>query len=138
MNIRAVRFVNFNFVQANSWSVLQSASSIISREHFPVVSSVRLLFKWVGKNLSCCDLKAQAAWAQSFALWQQVTIEFTCHDHSIIACLHHIYHMWFFAHIPFVVLCAHPIRRESHIQRNASGDGLCKLNFSAIITDVGN
>jgi len=30
--------------------------------------------------------KARAACAQSFALWEQATIEFTYHDHSIIAC----------------------------------------------------
>jgi len=30
-------------------------------------------------------------YAQSCALWQQATIEFTCHDHSIIACLRRIY-----------------------------------------------
>jgi len=41
--------------------------------------------------------------AQSFALWQQATIEITCHDPSIIACLRHIYMVLFFAHIPFVV-----------------------------------
>ena len=34
----------------------------------------------------CCDGKSRAAYAQSFALCQQATIEFTCHDHSIIAC----------------------------------------------------
>ena len=38
----------------------------------------------------CCDRKFWAACAQSFALWQQATIKFTCHDHSIIACSHHI------------------------------------------------
>ena len=47
--------------------------------------------------------KAQAACAQSFTLSQQATIEFTCHDHSVIACSHHIYILLFFAHIPFVV-----------------------------------
>jgi len=30
----------------------------------------------------CCDRKSRAACAQSFALWQQATTEFTCHDHS--------------------------------------------------------
>jgi len=30
----------------------------------------------------CCDRKSRAAYAQSFALWQQASIEFTCHDHS--------------------------------------------------------
>ena len=38
-----------------------------------------------------CDWKSRAACAQSFASWQQVTIEFTCHDHSVIACSRHIY-----------------------------------------------
>jgi len=48
--------------------------------------------------------KARVSYAQSFALWLQATIEFTCHDHSIIACLCHIYiYLLFFAHVPFVV-----------------------------------
>jgi len=47
--------------------------------------------------------KSRAACAQSFALWQQATIEITRHDHSIIACSRHIYVVLFFAHIPFVV-----------------------------------
>jgi len=42
-------------------------------------------------DVSCCDRKSRAAYALSFALWQQATIEFTCHDHSIIACSRHIY-----------------------------------------------
>jgi len=50
---------------------------------------------------------------QSFALWQKVTIEFTHHDHSLIACSRHIYG---------VVLRAHPICGKSHIQRNANGE----------------
>ena len=51
----------------------------------------------------CWDRKARAACAQSFALWQQATTEFTRHDHSIISCSHHIYMVVFFPHIPFVV-----------------------------------
>ena len=47
--------------------------------------------------------KARATCAQSFALWQRATIEFTCHDHSIIACSRHVYILLFFAPIPFVV-----------------------------------
>ena len=47
---------------------------------------IYLVFRWY-----CCDRKSRAAYAQSFALWQQATIEFTCHDHSIIACSRHIY-----------------------------------------------
>jgi len=38
----------------------------------------------------CCDKKARAASAQSFTLWQQVTIEITWWDHSIIAYWHHM------------------------------------------------
>jgi len=76
----------------------------------------------------CCDGKSRAAYAQSFALWQQATIEFTCHDHSpptlvimfnrshvnigractprsLYCCLFapHIRMVLFFTHIPFVV-----------------------------------
>jgi len=46
--------------------------------------------------------KAQVACVQSFALWQQATIEFMCRDHSIIACSRHIYVVFFFVHISFV------------------------------------
>ena len=54
--------------------------------------------------LHCRDRKARAASAQSFALWQQATIEITQRDHSFIACSRHMC-IWvlFFAHIPFVV-----------------------------------
>jgi len=58
------------------------------------------------------DRKAWAACVQSFILWQQATIEITCHDHSIIACLRHLY--------MGVVLCAHSVCGEPHIQRNAN------------------
>jgi len=36
-------------------------------------------------------------------LWQQATIDITCHDNSIIACSRQILCVLFFAHIPFVV-----------------------------------
>jgi len=42
-------------------------------------------------RIYCCDRTSRAAYAQSFALWQQATIEFTCHDHSIITCSRNIY-----------------------------------------------
>jgi len=51
----------------------------------------------------CCDRKARTACAQSFALWQQATIEFTQRNHFIIACSRHVYMVLFLAHIPFVV-----------------------------------
>ena len=64
-------------------------------------------------NYSCCyDRTTRAASAQSFTLWQQATIEITRRDHSIIACLRHIY--------KGIILRAHPVRGESHIQRNAN------------------
>jgi len=50
---------------------------------------------------------------QSFTLWQQATIQITCHDHSIIACSCHVSYMG-------VILRAHPVRGEAHIQRNAN------------------
>jgi len=78
--------------------------------------------------LYCCDRKSRAAYAQSFTLWQQATIEFTCHDHSphtlvvtfnrsqvntgrdstlrsLYYCLFapHMCMVLFFMHIPFVV-----------------------------------
>ena len=55
------------------------------------------------KALKCCDRKSRAAYAQSFAPWQQATIEITRRDHSIIACSSHIHIFLFCAHIPFVV-----------------------------------
>jgi len=50
------------------------------------------------------DRKARAASAQSFTLWQQATMEITCHDHPIIACSRHVY--------MGVVLRTHPVRGE--------------------------
>jgi len=43
-------------------------------------------------------------------LWQQATTEITPHAHSLIACLRHIY--------MGIILHAHPVRGELHIQRN--------------------
>ena len=57
-------------------------------------------------------MKARTASAQSFTLWQQVTIEIIRRDHSITARSRHLY--------MGVVLRAHPVRGESHIQRNAN------------------
>ena len=57
-----------------------------------------------------CDRKTRATSVQSFTLWQQATIEITRRAHSIIACSRHIY--------MGVVLHAHLVRDESHIQHN--------------------
>jgi len=62
----------------------------------------------------CCDRKVRAASAQSFTLWQQARIKIMRRSHSIIACSCNIYMA--------IVLRAHPVRGESHIQRNASGE----------------
>jgi len=53
-----------NFLTCHSWDQLKSP-----------------IFSWFLCHLYCCDRKSRAAYAQSFALWQQATIEFTCHDH---------------------------------------------------------
>jgi len=68
-------------------------------------------------NCQCCDRKARVASAQSFTLWQQATIEFTRHDHSMIACSRLICILLFFSHIPFVVnhtINATPTERLQH------------------------
>jgi len=65
----------------------------------------------------CCDRKSRAARVQSFAPWQQATIEITRRDHSIIACSRHIHVFLFCAHIPFVVnhtINATPPERLQH------------------------
>jgi len=56
------------------------------------------------------ETRQSLACAQSFALWQQATTEFTQQDHSIIACSCHV----------GVVLPAHSVRDEPHIQHNAN------------------
>jgi len=62
------------------------------------------LHKLKNTNLRhCCDRKSRAARVQSFAPWQQATLEITRRDHSIIACSRHIHVFLFFAHIPFVM-----------------------------------
>ena len=93
-----------------------------------------LVEKWCLKSVQfvkawnrCCDRKSRAAYARSFALWQQATTEFTCHDHSprplvvtfngspdnigrastprsLYHCMFapHIWMMLFFTHIPLV------------------------------------
>jgi len=62
----------------------------------------------------CCDRKVRAARAQGFTLWLQATLEMMHCNHSIIACSRHIYNG--------VILHAHPVRGESHNQRNTTGE----------------
>jgi len=60
----------------------------------------------------CCDRKSRAACAQSFTTWQQATIEIMLAISLTIACSRYIYNG--------VILHAHPVRGESHNQRNAT------------------
>ena len=71
-----------------------------------------------------------AACAQSFAPWQQATIEFTRCDHSIIACSRHIYILLFVAHIPFMVNHAFNVIPPERLQQYPVWDYLqyCNVN----------
>jgi len=69
-----------------------------------------------GPLCPCCDRKSRAACAQSFAPWQQATIEITRRDHSNIASSRHLHTC-----TCIFVLRAHPVRGESHNQRNTTG-----------------
>jgi len=62
----------------------------------------------------CCDRKSRAACAQNFAPWQQKTIEIMLAISLTIVCSRYIYNG--------VILHAHPVRGESHNQRNANGE----------------
>ena len=62
----------------------------------------------------CCDRKSRGACAQSFAPWQQATIEIMLAISLTIACSRYTY--------DGVILPAHPVRGESHNQRNTTGE----------------
>ena len=84
----------------------------------------------------CCDRKSWGAYAQSFASWQQATIEFTCHDHSLRTLVvafnrsqvnigsastpRSLFYCLFAPHMYGVVLHSHPVCGESHIQCNTT------------------
>jgi len=63
---------------------------------------------------NCRDRKSRAACAESFALWQQAIIEIMLAISLTIACSRYIYNR--------AILHAHPVRGESHIQRNTTGE----------------
>jgi len=65
-------------------------------------------------SLLCCDRESRAACAQSFAPWQQATIEIMLAISRTVACSHYTYNG--------VILHAHPVRGESHNQRNTTGE----------------
>ena len=64
--------------------------------------------------INCCDRKSRAAYAQSFALRQQATIEIMRRNLS--------YHCLLAPRIHIFVLRAHPVRGESHNPRNTIGE----------------
>jgi len=64
--------------------------------------------------LLCCDRKSRAACAQSFALWQQATIEINRRNLS--------YYCLLAPRVYIFVLRAHPVRGKSHYQRNTTGE----------------
>ena len=63
-------------------------------------------------SFQCCDRKSRAACAQSFTPWQQATIEIMLAISLTIACSRYIYNG--------VIIHAHPVRGESHNQRNTT------------------
>jgi len=63
---------------------------------------------------SCCDRKSRAACAQSFVPSQQATIQIMHRNLS--------YYCLLAPRIYIVVLRSHPVRGESHNQRNATGE----------------
>jgi len=73
---------------------------------------------WDSAQLSLCFTllrsEIRAACAQSFAPRQQATIEIMLAISLIIACSRYVYNA--------VILLAHPVRGESHNQRNTTGE----------------
>ena len=74
-------------------------------------------------NYFCCDRKSRAACAQSFAPWQQATIEIMLAISLTIACSRYMIYNG-------VTLHAHPVRGESHNHCNATGEVATLLIFT--------
>jgi len=81
-----------SYAESDSCDIMSLACAVLPCLNFSPLNQMALL-QW----------KAQAACAQSFALWQQTTIEIMHCNHSIITCSCHMYVVLFFTHIPFVV-----------------------------------
>jgi len=62
----------------------------------------------------CGDQKSRAACAHSFAPWQQEKLKIMLAISLTIACSRYVYNG--------VILHAHPVRGESHNQRNVNGE----------------
>ena len=80
-------------------------------------------------NQSCCGRKSWAACAQNFAPWQQATIEIMLAISLTIACSRYTY--------GGVILHAHPVRGESHNQRNTTGEVATVLPLVSPVTSIG-
>jgi len=122
---KMTKFV-LNYLFENIKLFLERASS-----SDPIKSSMLCFSPWTFtfKSLrcypmsDCCDRKSRAACAQSFATWQQATIEIIRRDHSIIACSRHLHVFLFFAHIPLVVnhtINATPRERLHYVRQNST------------------
>ena len=75
----------------------------------------------------CCEVfrsEVPSGYAQSFAPWQQATIEIMLAISLTIACSRNIYNG--------VTLHAHPVRGESHNQRNATGEAATLPSLPAL------
>jgi len=76
----------------------------------------------------CCDRESRAACAQSFAPWQQATIEIMLVISLTIACSRYVFNG--------VILHAYPVRGESHNQRNATGEVATVLNLILFVVNL--
>jgi len=101
-----------NFVdRTGSDSILSDQDKTRTEKfHSPLISDVHTPLRPVTAPL-CGDQKARVASAQNFTLWQKAKTEITRRAHTTIACWRRVYSN--------VVLYAHSVRGESHIQRNA-------------------
>ena len=80
--------------------------------HVPIRRCTFKVSKYTVKIYLCCNRKSRAACAQSFAPWQQATNEIMLAISLTIACSRYTY--------DGVILPAHPVRGESHNQRNTT------------------
>jgi len=89
-----------------------------TNRHLPVFRQYHRFAKCNSSDIAAIG-KARAACAQSFALWQQATIDTTRRNHSSIVCSRHAYMLLFFARKPFVVNHTHnttpPERLQQHL-----------------------
>ena len=120
--IRCNVTTDVTFVSLNLLQLKRKCCSVNPLKWVMVVASYFHEKKANVVGVCCCDRKSRAACAQSFAPWQQATIEISRRGHSIIACSRHIHIFLFFAYIPFVVnrtINATPPERPQHCTNGA-------------------